>query len=64
VLWDIEDEYIVSGSYDYTLRVWEIKNDFRHAITFVGHTDNINDVCFGTNNYTVFSGLKINKLFI
>jgi len=57
IVWDQLNKYLVSGSYDYTLRVWDVEKDFNHIFCFTGHSDNVNEVCFGKNNETIFSGI-------
>lgn len=47
VIWDNENKYLISSSYDSTIRIWNIKDEFQNEICLKGHSDSIYDICTG-----------------
>lgn len=50
-----DGRYLVSGSQDKTLRLWDVESG-KELITFSGHTDVINAVAFSPDGKTIASG--------
>ena len=46
VTYDQFNRFIVSGSYDNSVKLWDSKT-YEKLLDFYGHTDYVNAVCFG-----------------
>lgn len=46
VCYDSYNRYILSGSYDFTVKLWN-STSLKNLIEFNEHTDIVNFVCFG-----------------
>jgi len=49
------DKYIIYGSEDYTLKIWEVSSG-KHIKTLFGHTDYIASVCISSDGHHLYSG--------
>jgi len=56
------NSFVLSSSWDKTLRLWDIRNNGSCKKIFFGHTQEVHSTCFSSNNRQVFSGSSENTL--
>ena len=47
----LDDDIIVSGSYDKSIKVWDRKNNYNLIKTLTGHTDYVNSVALDAKHH-------------
>merc|ERR1712222_87425 len=50
------NSFVLSSSWDKTLRLWDIRNNGVCKERFVGHEKEVHTICFSENNRQIFSG--------
>lgn len=56
LLFSHDGKYLISSSWDKTVKIWDIKGRIRLKETLSGHTDIVNDIAITTNNTYIASG--------
>ena len=51
-----EGKYLVSGSLDLTIKVWNLENKKKEEFTLAGHSDSVNSVVISQDGKYVISG--------